>query len=131
MTTSMMNTEKRAGDVDRPEATYQASYVPRIDIWEGEHELILYGDLPGVSPENLDIRFENRELTIHGKVEPRHGDVTFLYGEYGIGDFHRSFTIGEAIDAEKITAEMHGGVLMLHLPKSEKVKPRRIEVKAG
>jgi HSP20 family protein len=49
----------------------------------------------------------------------------------GVGDYHRSFTIGEAIDAEKISAEMHNGVLTLHLPKSEKVKPRRIEVKAG
>jgi HSP20 family molecular chaperone IbpA len=107
------------------------TYSPRIDIWEAEDELVLYADLPGVAPEDLDIRFENRELTINGKVTPRHSDIQFLYGEYGIGDFFRTFAIGEAIDSEKISAELNNGVLTLHLPKTEKVKPRRIEVKSG
>lgn len=131
MTTAIANTEKQSGEVTRPENTYQATYVPRFDIWEGEDELLVYGDLPGVSSENVDIRFENRELTIHGKVSQRHEGINFIYGEYGIGDFHRTFSIGEAIDTEKISAEMHNGVLKLHLPKTEKVKPRRIEVKAN
>ena len=104
-------------------------YSPRFDIWENDDELILYGDLPGVMPEDLDVRFENPVLTIHGKVSPRHQDIKFLHGEYGIGDFHRTFTIGEAIDTEKISAELKNGVVTVHLPKSEKVKPRRIEVK--
>jgi HSP20 family molecular chaperone IbpA len=107
------------------------TFSPRFDIWETEDELVLYGDMPGVAPENLDIRFENRELTIHGKVEPRHRGINFLAGEYGIGDFYRSFTIGETIDDGKITAELSQGVLTLHLPKTEAVKPRRIEVKSG
>jgi HSP20 family molecular chaperone IbpA len=131
MTTTMTKSENQAGEITRPESTYQTTYVPRFDIWEGEEELLLYGDLPGVTPSDLDIRFENRELTIHGKVGPRHEGVEFLCGEYGIGDFHRTFTIGEAIDTEKISAEMHNGVLKLHLPKSEKAKPRRIEVKTS
>jgi HSP20 family molecular chaperone IbpA len=128
MTTTI--TKPDSGEVTRSENTHQNTYVPRIDIWENADELVLYGDLPGVEPENLDIRFENDQLTLHGKVSPRHEGVNFVRGEYGIGDFHRSFTIGEAIDAEKISAEMHNGVVTLHLPKSEKVKPRRIEVKA-
>ncbi len=107
------------------------SYTPRIDIWESEDELVLYADMPGVAAENLDIQFENRELRIQGKVTPRHEDVNFLYGEYGIGDFYRTFSIGETIDSEKISAEMKDGVLTLHLPKTEAVKPRRIEVKPG
>ncbi len=107
------------------------TYSPRIDIWETEDELMLSADMPGVTAENLDIQFENRELRIHGKVCPRHEGINFLYGEYGIGDFHRTFTIGEAIDTEKITAELKDGVLMLHLPKTEAVKPRRIAVKSG
>jgi HSP20 family molecular chaperone IbpA len=130
MTIAMTSTEKRTGDISRPENMHQMTYIPRFDIWEGEEELLLYGDLPGVSPENVDIRFENQELMIHGKVCPRHEGIDFLYGEYGIGDFHRSFTIGEAIDSGKISAEMHNGVLTVHLPKTEKAKPRRIEVKA-
>lgn len=129
MATTM--TKSEAGEVTRPESTYQTTYMPRFDIWETDNELLLYGDLPGVTPEDLDIRFENNELTLHGRVQPRHEGVEFLYGEYGIGDFHRTFTIGEAIDTAKISAEMHHGVLTLHLPKSEKAKPRRIAVKGA
>ena len=106
------------------------TYSPRIDIWETDDELMLHADMPGVAAENLDIRFENRELRIHGKVCPRHEGITFLYGEYGIGDFHRTFTIGESIDSEKISAELKDGVLTLHLPKTAAVKPRQIEVKS-
>ncbi len=106
------------------------TYSPRFDIWENDDELILYGDLPGVMPEDLDVRFEKPVLTIHGKVSPRHNDIKFLHGEYGIGDFHRTFTVGEAIDTERISAELKNGVVTVHLPKSEKVKPRRIEVKS-
>ena len=105
------------------------TYSPRFDIWEDDDEMILYGDLPGVKPEDLDVSLENPVLTIHGKVSPRHNDIKFLHGEYGIGDFHRTFTVGEAIDTERISAELKNGVVTVHLPKSEKVKPRRIEVK--
>lgn len=107
------------------------TYTPRIDIWESDEELVLSADLPGVSPEDLDIQFENRELRIYGKVGPRHEDHNFLWGEYGIGDFYRTFTIGETIDSKRISAELQDGVLTLHLPKTEAVKPRRIAVKAS
>ena len=107
------------------------TYSPRIDIVETNDELVLYADLPGVVSEGLDIQFENGELTIHGEVAPRHEQVNFLYGEYGTGDFHRTFSIGEMIDADRIIAELSHGVLTLHLPKAEKAKPRRIEVKAS
>lgn len=128
MTTTMTTNEKQSTANGGTESTRQSTYLPRFDIWEGEDELLLFGDLPGVSVEDLDIRFENRELTIRGKVGPRQqSEPTFR--EYGIGDYHRTFSVGEAIDAEKIHAETHNGVLKLHLPKSEKVKPRRIEVK--
>jgi len=104
------------------------TYSPRIDIWETDDELMLYADLPGVAPENLDIQFENRELRIHGKVYPRHDDVKFLYGEYGIGDFYRTFSIGETIDSQSISGELKNGVLTLHLPKTQQVRLRRIQV---
>jgi len=123
--------KKDQGDVATVERTRGGvTYSPRVDIWELEDELVVYADLPGVDSENLDIHFENQELTLHGKVAPRHDDAKFLGGEYGIGDFYRSFAIGEAVDAGKISAELHGGVLTLHLPKTEEVKPRRIEVKS-
>jgi HSP20 family protein len=107
------------------------TYSPRIDIWETDDELVLFADMPGVVAENLDVQFENRELRIHGRVSPRHESINFLYGEYGIGDFYRTFAIGETIDASRISAELTNGVLTLHLPKTEAVKPRRIEVKTS
>jgi len=120
---------KGSNEMARPENTFQQTFVPQIDIWEDDDELVLSADLPGVTADNVDIQFENRELTIRGKVCPRYDNVKLLYSEYGIGDFHRTFKIGEAIDIAEISAEMSDGVLMLHLPKSEKRKPRRIAVK--
>ena len=129
MTTDLVKQEHgEAATIERTRGGL--TFSPRIDIWENENELLLFADLPGVSPENLDVQFENRELRILGKVCPRHEDIHFLCGEYGIGDFHRTFTIGESIDTDKISAELHNGVLKLHLPKTEQVKPRKIEVKA-
>ncbi len=107
------------------------TYVPRFDIVGNDEELLLYGDLPGVTKENLEIRFENGELMIEGNVPPRHAEREFVYGEYGIGDFRRNFSVSETIDAEKISAELQNGVLTLHLPKAEAAKPRKIAVKAG
>lgn len=107
------------------------TYTPRFDILENDDELILHGDLPGVTPENLDLRFENERLIIHGKVESRHQDHEFVYGEYGIGDYYREFQVFDDVDPEKISADLKNGVLTVHLPKNEAVKPRRIEVKSG
>jgi HSP20 family protein len=106
-------------------------YTPRFDIVETAEELTLYGDLPGVQPADLDVRFENQELVIHGKVASRNGSENRHWErEYGVGDFHRTFAVSEGIDAHRIQAELKNGVLTLHLPKAEAVKPRRIQVNA-
>ena len=132
MSDTMIKKEELPGEDPTVERTRTGqTYSPRFDIWETEEELVLYGDMPGVSPETLDIQFEKDVLTIHGKVAPRHGEVEFLYGEYGVGDFHRTFTIGETIDSANISATLQNGVLTLNLPKTEAVKPRRIEVKTN
>ncbi len=103
-------------------------FSPRFDIWEGEDELVLYGELPGVESNDLDLRFEKQVLTVHGKVS-RHGDAAkFLASEYAIGDFHREFAIGESINSEAIAAELKDGILTVRLPKAEEAKPRRIEI---
>lgn len=133
MTATMTNQEQHSqnGTVAHEAPRPSRTYIPRIDIWESGDELIVYADVPGVVAENVDIQFENGELTIHGKVSPRQENVNFLYGEYGTGDFYRTFSIGEMIDADKVVAELNNGVLVLHLPKAEQVKPRRIEVKSA
>jgi HSP20 family protein len=123
--------EKSREEIAAPEPTREAPiFTPHFDIVETDQELKLYGDLPGVQQAQLDIRYENEQLIVHGKMPPRSEGVTFLRQEYGIGDLHRTFSIGEAIDATKIVAEIHNGVLTIHLPKTEEVKPRRITVNA-
>ena len=106
-------------------------YSPRFDIVETADELTLYGDLPGVKPEDLEVRFENQELVIHGKASARvEGKPRYWEREYGVGDFYRAFKISEGVDASRINAELKNGVLTLHLPKPEAIKPRRIQVNA-
>jgi HSP20 family protein len=125
--TSMQKTEGATAQI-QPEATQSMYFTPRVDILENDNEISIFADMPGVRPENADIRFENGELTLHGHCSPRHDVANYLAAEYGIGDFYRVFTINETIDADKITAELKNGVLTVHLPKSEAVKPRKIAV---
>lgn len=129
----MANIAKREhrGELATAEPVRTITYSPRVDILETADELTLYADMPGVRPEDLDIRFENGELTIHAKVAARPEKGEFLLREYGVGDFYRTFSISEEIDSDKITAELKQGVLVLHLPKREAVKPKRITVKTA
>ena len=120
---------------ERPEQTAEPTrqvpiFAPRFDILETDTELTLYGDLAGVTEDSLSVRYENEQLIIHGKVASRNEGRRFVREEYGVGDFHRTFNVGEAIDTANISAELHNGVLTIRLPKSEAVQPRRIEVKS-
>ncbi len=121
---------KNACDVTRTERTRRASvFQPRVDIVENDHELTLFAEMPGVKPENVSLRYENGELVLHGKVEPYSGNLNKLLQEYERGDFYRSFTIHESIDASRIEAECKNGILTVRLPKVEAVKPRQIAIK--
>ena len=106
------------------------TYTPRFDVWEDDNEFVLSGDLPGATPDGLDIRFNNRELTIWCRVAPRHSGVNFWAQEYGVVDYYRSFTVGEMVNPDAITAELKDGVLTIHLPKKEEARPRKIAIKA-
>ena len=129
-----MNTEtvmsKPEGGTATAEHTRSGRFFrPNVDIVEKADELLLLADVPGADGDAIDIKFEDGELTLHAKVEPRQSsDQPYLYQDYGVGDFYRTFQISEMIDASKISAEFGNGVLTLHLPKAESVKPRKIEV---
>jgi len=125
---------KREGETPLPERTRGGRvYTPSVDIIEDAEELLLLADVPGATADSIDIRFEQGELSIHARVEPRQpADTTrYLLREYGVGDYHRVFRIGETIDSGKIGAEVNNGVLKVHLPKAEAVKPRKIAVKTA
>ena len=105
-------------------------FEPRVDIAEVDDQLLLYVDVPGVKPEDVDVRFENRELQIRGKVTLPATKPRYLLNEYGVGDFYRAFSITDDVDAQKISADLKDGVLTVHLPKAEALKQRRITVNA-
>lgn len=106
------------------------SFTPRVDIYETDKELILYADMPGVRPEDVELHYERGELQLHGRVPQRQRPGQLLLGEYDEGDFYRSFTIHESIDNAKIEATCKNGVLTVHLPKSAAAQPRQIKVRA-
>jgi len=106
------------------------TFTPRVDILESDKELILVADVPGVRSEDVELRFEKGQLVLTGHVKSRHGDKQFILHEFDEGDFYRAFAIHESIDASKIEASCKQGVLTVHLPKVEAVKPRQIAVKA-
>ena len=115
------------------EQTRSGSYFrPVVDILEHAEELTVFIDAPGANGDQIEVRFEDGTLSMHARVEPRHAGVpAFLVEEYGVGDYFRSFQVNERIDATRIHAEYADGVLAVHLPKVETLKPRRIDVKQG
>ena len=121
-----------AGETATAELTRSGRYFrPNVDILEQAGELLVRADVPGATADAIYVDFERGTLTIHAKVDPRQDEQTaYLLREYGVGDFYRTFQISEDIDAEKISAEYADGVLTLHLPKAEALKPRRISVKS-
>ena len=122
---------KQESQVEGPQVERTQSgvtYTPRVDILETDEQLTLYADLPGVALEDLDIQFEDRQLTIQGRVQPRQEQVKYLRAEYGVGDFYRVFAIGQDIDPSKIAAALSDGVVRIDLPKADVVEPRKIAV---
>jgi len=113
------------------EVTRGVTFTPRVDILETEEELVLYADLPGVTQDGVDIRFENGELSLHARRPQTVGQNQPWLFENETGDFFRAFRISEQVDAGRIWAELKNGVLTLHLPKVEAAKPRKITIKGG
>ncbi len=125
--------KKEVTTTQREERTRERRvYVPLVDIVEGKDETIVIADIPGVDESSVDITVEKNILEIYGKVDPDiPQDMRLVISEYGIGDYHRRFTLSDEIDRDRIQATVKNGVLRLILPKSEKAKTRKIEVKAG
>jgi HSP20 family molecular chaperone IbpA len=103
---------------------------PEVDIYEGEGELLLIADLPGVSREGVTVSLDGAELTIEGRrstAEPE-GEAALL--ETSFADFRRTFVLPREVDPDAIRAEINLGVLRVHLPKAAAAKPRAIPIKA-
>jgi len=102
--------------------------APEVNIFENSDGYVLEADMPGVTKEGLEITLEGNELTLVGRrhLEPVNGEA--LFRECREAEYRRVFALDPAIDTGKISAKMEQGVLTLTLPKSERVKPRKIAV---
>lgn len=110
-----------------------ADWTPTVDISETDGEYQIKAELPDVKKEDVKVTVEDGVLTIQGERKQEREEKGKRYHriERSYGSFVRSFSLPDLIDEEKVKAEYKDGVLSLHLPKSEKAKPKAIEVKVG
>ena len=101
---------------------------PEVNIYERDERYVLEAEMPGVMKEGLEITLEGNTLTFVGRREQLAVKGTPLYRESRPVNYRRAFELDPEIDTEKIAAEMRQGVLVLTLPKAERVKPRKIEI---
>ncbi len=109
------------------------SWAPVVDIREDRDEIVVSAELPGLKQENIDIELSGDTLTISGErafTDTERKD-SYVRVERAYGSFRRAFTIGVPINAEGVAASYKEGILEVHLPKSEAVKPKKVAVSVG
>ena len=118
---------------DKKEAITVAEWSPLVDISEDEKEYLIKAEVPEMKKEEIKINVHDDVLAISGerKYEKEEKGKKYQRVERAYGSFVRSFTLPEDADVSKVSAEYKDGVLKVHLPKSEKAKPKAIEVKVG
>jgi len=112
--------------------TNTAALIPPVDVTEDDTGITLIADLPGAQRDTLSIRVDGETLTLEAPLtlgEPQ--DLQAVYAEVRAGRYRRSFTLSRELDSTRIEASLKDGVLTLRLPKTEKARPRRIEVRAA
>jgi HSP20 family protein len=113
------------------EALTVAEWAPLVDITEDDKEYLIKAELPEVKKEDVKLSVQDEVLTISGerKYEKEEKGKKYHRVERAYGSFTRSFTLPEDADGAKVNAEYKDGLLKVHLPKSEKAKPKAIDVK--
>jgi len=127
---TMTKTEKRPAQENAlpQQAAPQRFISPRVNITETKDGYLLEAEMPGVNKDGLELSLEGNELTLVGRRAPVPSHLALVYRESQPADFRRAFVLDPTVDTGKIDAKIDNGVLRLHLPKAEQVKPRRITV---
>lgn len=122
----------RFGGTNDSEGTV-AEWVPAVDIHEEDDRFVLFLDVPGVDPADIELTMEDGVLTIQGarKHEAREEKDGYQRIERVKGKFYRRFTLPDTADAKDISAKSAHGVLEIVIPKAAQAKPRRISVKVA
>jgi HSP20 family protein len=116
------------GPVTGKEAEAERYLTPRVDVMETKEGYSLQAEMPGVEKETMELSLDGTELTITGRRAGRLEDAQLVYRESSPLGFRRVFEIDPSIDTSKVTARMEQGILLLSLPKADRVKPRKITV---
>jgi HSP20 family protein len=106
------------------------SWVPALDVWETDGEVVYALDLPGIPEDQISIEFEDGSLTVSAQRERAHEvseDQLYRY-ERRFGSYSRSFGLPQGVTEDQINADYHDGVLEIHVAKPEQPKPRRIQI---
>jgi HSP20 family protein len=125
MNTTVQQTETRPAQ-SRP--VRQEYLLPDVNIFETKDGYVLEAEMPGVGKEGLEITLEGNEITLVGHRQAEANPGELLFRERHLADYRRVFELDPAVDTTKVSAKMEQGVLTLTLPKSERVKPRKITV---
>ena len=122
----------RRGDGEKETMTV-TEWSPLVDISEDEKEYLIKAELPEVKKEDVKVTVEKGVLTITGerRFEKEEKDKRYHRIERSYGSFLRSFTLPDEADESKVNAEFKDGVLLVHLHKNEKARPKSIEVKVS
>ncbi len=126
--TTIPNVENRVARTDNASANERGYFVPKVNIVETKDSFILEAEMPGVSKEGLEVLLEGNELAIVGRRQTGVPGAEPVYRESNPRDFRREFVLDPSIDTSKLSATIEQGVLTVTLPKTEKVKPRKIQV---
>ena len=109
-------------------AVRQEYVAPNVNIFETQEGYVLQAEMPGVGKDGLEITLEGNEIAITGRRNPETVTGETLFRESNKADYRRVFELDPAIDTSKVSAKIEQGVLTVTLPKSERVKPRKIQV---
>ncbi|HXO98650.1 MAG TPA: Hsp20/alpha crystallin family protein [Chthoniobacterales bacterium] len=113
----------------RPQSAESRRFAtPLVDIESTQDGYVLYAEMPGVSKDGIEVTVENGDLLIVGHRRPLEVSGEPIYRESRPYDFRRVYELDPSIDTSRISARIENGLLIVNLPKAEKVKPRRIEV---
>ncbi len=116
----------------REEGLEAGAWMPAVDIYETDDDLVVKAELPGVEKDELNVEVKAGVLTLRGerKFEKEVKEENYHRVERSYGTFVRSFTLPVSVEEDKVSARLHGGILEIHLPKKAEAKPKQIKIAA-
>jgi len=130
---SLRNEMNRLFDDFFPQAENleRLTWMPPLDVSEKDDQVKVIAELPGVDPKDVKVELTGNVLSIRGekKSEKESKGDSWLQVERSFGSFQRSIVLPDGVDAEKVKASAHDGVLTIEIAKTEAVRPRSISVK--